>query len=325
MQNLGTNQILLLSCLAVLIGIGTYVTYFRQQSTLSSLEQEIEATQEERRKIDSLQTTLSAAESKFETVRLEWESQYKTIPETTTSPAVVNYLTELTETGFQRFDVNLEGTEERDGYSVYAFTAEGEAFFTSLYRFIWTAENNRPFYRIRDLSLEYMEERTTDEETGRTSMDVLVSFQMEVEAIYGVTDPMGEPATRIDERERDRLPVAQRSPAPPLPSEVLPNPSPEINPFYPLVFEEVPPNEENRLNVESAQLISIVGEEAIFETGDGIERVAEGDRVYLGRIIEVDVSEGRVVAQLNKGGIIETVERTLQNRSPLELREDDEG
>jgi len=317
MFNLGSNQILLLSCLVLLVGTGTYLTYFRQQETLSTLEQEIEAKREEIDKIETLKNNLSEADAKFQQVRQRWENRYKTVPETMASPEVIEYLTTLTQTGFKTFNVASADAGGRDGYSVYAFNAEGKAFFTSLYEFVWTVENNRPFYRIRDLQLNYLEERSTNEETGRTMMDVLVSFQMEVEAIYGILGG-DAPARSSEGGERESLPVAQTTPTPPLPADVGPNPSPDVNPFYPLVFEQVPPNQHGRLNIESAQLISIVGGQAVFETEDEIQRVEEGDRVYLGRITEVSAANGRVVARLNRGGIIETVERTLDRQSPLE-------
>jgi hypothetical protein len=312
MFTLNSNQILLISCLLLLIGVGTYLTYFRQQSTLQSLEEQIEARHEEQDQIQTLQADLAEAESRFGKVRDRWETRYKIVPETVTSPDVVGYLTELTQTGFKTFNVTSEGSEDRDRYSVRTFSAEGEAFFTNLYRFVWTVENNRPFYRVRDLELSYLEERTTDEETGRTSMDLLVSFQMDVQSIYGAVKNI-EPT---DEREVDRLPVAQTAPSPPLPSSVLPNPAPDVNPFYPLVFETIPPNEYGRLDVESARFVSVVDGQAIFQTSDGIERVQEGDRVYLGRIVDVDPTAGRVVARLNRGGVIDRVELTLGAESP---------
>lgn len=311
MFNIGSNQILLLSCLVLLIGAGTYLTYFRQQNTLQSLEQEIEAAEAEREKIQTLRVSLSDANAQLKKTRQRWDSRYKIVPETVSSPSMVGYLTQLTQTGFRSFDVTSEGTSQYDDYSVRTLSAEGTAFFPSLYQFVWTVENNRPFYRVRNLQLDYQEERTQDEETGRTSMDVLVSFQMDVEAIYGAVADIGEESGPSDGREVEGLPVARTSPRPPLPSRVLPNPALEINPFYPLIFDEIPPNEYGRLNVESAELVSIIDGEAVFSTGDGIERVGEGDRVYLGRILEVNSSEGRVVARLNKGGVVETVELTL--------------
>ncbi len=317
MFNIGTNQILLLSCLALVMGAGTYVTYVHQQNTLESLDQQIEETQQEKERIQTLQTDRTDAEETLESTRERWETRYKIVPEHVSSPMVMGYLTELTQTGFQTFNVAASGTQEQSGYSSYTVTAEGEAYFSSLYRFVWTIENNRPFYRVRDLNLNYLEERSTDEETGRTSMDVLVSFQMDLEVIHGLVGGT-ERGEATDERQLQALPVAQSSPSPPLPARVMPNPDPEINPFYPLVFEEVPPNEYDRLNVESARLISIIDGQAVFETGGGIERVGEGDRVYLGRITEVDASEGTVVARLNRGGIVDEVELSLNSQSPLQ-------
>jgi len=318
MFSIDANKTILLSCLLLVIGAGTYLTYFRQQDTLSSLEEKIETKKEEQEQIRTLRTNLAEAEKQFKTVRQEWQTQYKVVPKTISSPDIVAYLTELTQTGFKRFDVTSSGSEEREGYNVHTFSAEGEAYFTNLYRFVWTVENSRPFYRVRNLELSYLEERETDEESGRTRMDILVSFQMDVQAIYGATQDLPSPTQPSEDREVQRLPVAQADPGPPLPSSVVPNPAPEINPFYPLVFEEVPPNEYDRLNVESARLLSILDGQAIFQTNEGLKRVTEGDRVYLGRIVEIDPSEGHVVARLNRGGIVDRVERTLGTESPLQ-------
>jgi len=317
MLTLDSNQTILITCLVLLIGVGTYLTYFRQQSTITSLDKKIEATKEEQEQIQTLRANLTDAKQRFERARLDWKTRYKIVPETISSPDIVAYLTKLTQTGFKTFDVTSSGPESRDGYKVHTFGAEGKAYFTNLYRFVWTVENNRPFYRVRNLDLTYLEERETDEETGRTRMDILVSFQMDVQAIYGAATDLPRPGQSTDGGEVEPLPVAQSDLSPPLPSSVLPNPAPEINPFYPLVFEEVPPNEYDRLNVETARLLSILDGQAIFQTNEGLKRMTEGDRVYLGRIVEVDPSEGRVVARLNRGGIIDRVERTLGTESPL--------
>ena len=308
MLNIGTNQILLLSCVLLVIGAGTYLTYFQQGSTLEELDAQIEEQEEELQEIEALQDDIVEADERLQTVRQEWNNRYKVIPETISSPDIVEYLNRLTQSGFKSFDVVSAGEAERDGYAAHTFSAEGRAFFRHLYEFVWAIENNRSFYRIRDLNLSYLEERETEDETGRTSMDVLVAFQMDVEALYGVTEGIGGEGEPGDTQELEDLPVAQASRHPPVPDHVLPDPSPDIDPFYPLVFEQVPPNEHGRLNVEASELMSVAGNEAVFRTGDGIERVQEGDRVYLGEIIEVDADDGRVVARLNKGGIVDDIE-----------------
>ncbi len=294
----------------LLFGGGAYVTYFQQEETIATLDQKIEAAQDRQAEGETLQQKVSTLQQRAKKIRQRGRVHYKKLPETMSTPRMVGYLTRLTKSGFKAFNLGAAKQRAEEGYQVYAVTAEGRAFFSSLYHFIWVLENNRPFYRIRNLQLSMLDERTTDEETGRTSMDVLVSFRMDVEALYGVDG--GHSGTDTDRmRDERRLPRARTAPHPPVPARVLPTAEPAGNPFYPLVFQQIPPNEHGRLNVESAQFLSIVGGEAIFQTEAGIERVEEGDSVYLGRIVEVNSSEGRVVARLNKGGIVERVERTL--------------
>jgi len=318
MPNLGSNQVLLTVFLLLVVGAGTYLTYFRQEATLNELQTEIEAKEQELLEIRALRSDLQDGEEALRGLRTEWAGRYRVVPDTLTSADLIDYFATHTRTGFKRFNVTSEGRAQNGAYSTYTFSVEGKAFFTSLYRFVWTMENNRPFYRIRDLSLNYQEERTTDEESGRTRMDLFVGFQMDVQAVYGLVEDLPGPQGEDDLFQTADRSLASMDTPPSLPLSVVPAPVPDINPFYPLIFEEVPPNEEGRLNLDTAQLISIVDGRAVFETGRGLERLTEGDRVYLGRIVEVDAAQGRVRARLNRGGIIDEVVRTLDDTSPLQ-------
>jgi hypothetical protein len=314
MPNVGSNQILLLAFLLLVGGVGTYITYVRQQGTLNTLAEKIQTRRAEKEEIDSLRADRARSKKRLAEARNRWHNRYKRAPDTIASSDVVAHLTDLTQTGFRAFDVASLGTTQRDGYSTYRFDTEGKAYFSSLYRLVWRLENGRPFYRIRDLQLSYLEDRTSNPEEEKPSVDVLVSFQMTVEAIYGVVQnlprPSGEPHADTARRRARRAARAS------VPSGVGPSPVPSINPFYPLIFEEVPPNEEGRVNVETAQFVSVVGGQAVFATDQGPEHLREGDRVYLGKIVEVDAAAGRVVARLNKGGIVERVERQLNTERP---------
>lgn len=321
MFNLGSNQILLLTVLLLVGGVGTYVTYVRQRSTLDTLSEKIEARQEEKEELQTLRADRLKNKQRLAAARTEWRNRYTTVPDSVTSTEVAAYLTDLTRTGFRTFDVASAGPTQRDGYSAFRVNAEGKAYYSRLYRLIWRLENRRPFYRVEDLRLRYLEERTTDADDGRPSLDVLVSFNMTVEAIYGIVEDLPQPFKETPSDEA--LPVA-RDAGSSLPTGVGPKPAPSINPFYPLVFEKIPPNEEGRLNVEAAHLVSILDDHAVFATGEGTERVQEGDRVYLGKIVEVDASAGRVVARLNKGGIVERVERVL-NADPSSPEPETDG
>lgn len=318
MTMIGNNQILLLLCLVLVAGTGTYLTYVRQEDTLSRLQDEIEAKEREKEQIQAMYTRLSSSKQAARKAVRNWQTRYKLFPQTISTPEIVRYLTDLTQNGFKKFDIVSDGAHQGDGYKYHTFQASGKAYFYHLYRFLWKIENNRSFYRIRDLTLEHVDERTTDEETGQSEMDILVSFDMEVDAFYGAPGGVDDDALQPVVPEIERLPVAQANNRPPVPGHVLPNAEPELDPFYPLVLDKIPPNEYNRLNVESATLVSIVQGQAVFKTSDGLERLSEGERVYLGRITDVDPKKGRVVARLNKGGIVDTVELQLNVGTSLE-------
>lgn len=312
MTEFGAKHVLL-GLYVLLVGTGAYVTYIGQGGTLDELNEKIAQVEERDASLESLRAREREVAQRAEEIRERSRTRYKRIPRSLSTPDIMSYISKNTQHGFDAFDLTSEGSQSEEGYNVHVFKAKGEAVFSSLYRLIWTLENNRPFYRIRNLQLRLLEKRTTDEDTGRSSMDVLVSFQMEVEAIYGVAGGIGQASGSVGSRDGDGLPVARTEQTPPVPAQVLPPATPEINPFYPLIFDQVPPNEHGRLNLDTARLVSVVEGQAIFETTDGLKRVGEGDRVYLGRIVEVDPNTGRVVARLNKGGIIDRVVRSVSD------------
>lgn len=310
MSSRTNNQIILLICLLLVAGVGTYLTYFRQRSTINELEQKISEKQQKRSEIEAMYEELVTSEEQFQKAAGKWQARYKLLPDTLSTPEMVGYLTELTQGGFDRFDVSLSGTQHEEEYSYHTFQASGTASFYHLYRFLWKIENNRPFYRVRNLNIESIDRRTTNEESGRTQMEIVAEFGLEIDGLFGGTHPE-EVAPQTVGGEEQGLPVARTPRRPPLPPHVLPSAEPAVNPFYPVILEEVPPNEHGRLNFEAANLVAIVDDRAVFESEEGTISLQEGDRVYLGRIIEVDAEKELVRARLNKGGIVDVIERRL--------------
>ena len=64
--------------------------------------------------------------------------------------------------------------------------------------------------------------------------------------------------------------------------------------------------------MDEATLVSIVGREAVVKEGEQYHQVKVGDQVYLGEITRIDANEGKVVARLNRGGIIDEVELIME-------------
>jgi hypothetical protein len=77
---------------------------------------------------------------------------------------------------------------------------------------------------------------------------------------------------------------------------------------FPLIRKEIPPNTDNLLDVQTAQLLALLPEGAFLSgNSDSTYVLNKGDKVYLGYVTEVDHKKNEVKFILNKGGIIEKV------------------
>lgn len=81
-----------------------------------------------------------------------------------------------------------------------------------------------------------------------------------------------------------------------------------FNPFYPLILQTIPPNENDLINVEQSRLIGLT-ESRVFiaDQGGSVQSLSLGDAVYLGKLTEIDIDRKSATFNLNKGGITELV------------------
>jgi hypothetical protein len=310
--------------LLLVVGLGSYVTFYRQPAELARLEKAEKAAEMKQAEMQELFTEYAQSKAKARRVMSKWKSRYKVVPDSLTSPEVVGYLNDLTENGFETFDISIQGVERTDAYSYYTLRATGRGYFANLYQFIWKIENNRQFYSIEDLRLNHIDLLTNvdseesgfaaqDEDDGekRKELQVMVSFNMSINAYFG--GPEGIASSGSNWRPVKAEGEAKPSESlPPVPSKVLADADPNINPFFPVIMDQLPPNTRGLLNLDQAELVSIVGGEAVFKEPDGeMRKVGVGDDVYLGQITDINASKGTVQAVVNLGGIIDDVEVSL--------------
>ena len=314
MSNKVLYNIIILAVIWVgIIIAGVYVTMFEQPDELSRVEKAGKVIRLKQAELASLLSEHSLSMEKADNAMGKWKARYKVIPKELSGPEVIGYLNELTRTGFEVFDISSSGTQREGDYSYHSFSISGRGYFSELYRIIWELENNRYFYRIPELTLVHMDIITEDKETGNEVMKVMVSFQLQIDAIYNGADGMSAPVDdRVTEGSSSLPFTIAKSERPPVPTSVLPDQRPTLNPFFPLIMDRLPPNTHELINIEEAQLVSIIGEKAVFKEGDEYRSVGVNEDVYLGQVIEIEPTEGRVKARLNKGGIIDAVEIYLQ-------------
>ncbi len=316
-MKIGINTWVMAICWLLVSGLGVYFTFVKQPQELEHLEKAEQVAQLKEAELASLETEEASLSQMSDDVARKWRARYKVIPEELSTSDVVGYLNDLTKSGFKNFDISLGGRQQTADFSYYVFNISGRAYYNSLYQLIWELENSRSFYRVHNLSLDHIDLVTPDKELGTERLQVMVSFAGRLEAYFDGIDGASAPEV-LDATlfENKNIPVAQQDDLPPVPLELLPDVRPVRNPFFPVIMDQIPPNTYGLVDIESAELISIVGEKAVFKDENGLRTVGLGEKIYLGTLTEVNPAAGRVVAKLNKGGIYDEVVRELDTGDP---------
>ena len=312
MSNLIRNMLVLTIFLLVASGIGVYITLLAQPKELERLTKAEQVARLKQAELSSLMTEMSQSAGRAEDVVARWNARYKIVPRELGSEDVIRFLNTHTGTGFDPFNITYDGVEESEEFYRYDFDIEGQGAFKDVYELIWVIENGRQLYRIEDLELRHVDLVSDDPSTGRQRLDMVVEFSFELSAYFG--GAVGLSASDSTEGAPQSMYFSETdlaSSLPPVPETVLPRRVPRMNPFEPLILESMPPNTYDLVDMEAAQLISIVGTEAILVWNGNEHKLSVGDAVYLGEVISVDPARGKVVASLNKGGILERIELTM--------------
>ena len=294
----------LIALLVLVVGaVGYYQTQVAQPAELERIAEAKEVHLLNQAAEERLFAQVSASSEQAAALERKWKGRYKYIPKAMETPDVIHYLESLSASGFEQFSVSLRSRGSTPDFSYYVFDIKGTAYYPSLYQFIWKLENNPNFYQISNLSINYTDVFKTNEETGEQRRLEMVNFSMEMKAFFAGVEGLSAPD----------------SDPPEIPGVLFPARYPPHNSFYPIVRQELPPNDELLVDIEQAELVSIVGDRAILQDRRGQFVLHEGDRVYLGTITEIDPVDIVVRATLNKSGVREVVEKRIQvDEAPVE-------
>ncbi len=181
-------------------------------------------------------------------------------------------------------NVEYENLVTEENYSFYAFKLSGNATFNEFFSLVYAIEQSKELKKVM-----------------RCSIDNMVQVDKDGTPVYKVNFTM---LAAVYFSDSDRFTTSKFKENP-----LTPNPLYDI--FYPLIRNEIPPNADNLLDVQSAQLLALIPDGAFLaDSKGGTYLLWEGDQVYLGYLTEIDYKLNEVRFILNKGGIIERV--TLQ-------------
>lgn len=179
--------------------------------------------------------------------------------------------------------VNIEYAEliNQQHYNYFTYKLSGTAYFNDVYKLVYAIEQSKSLKKI--LTCTFTNFVSVDEEGAP---HYYVNYTFKVAVYFSENDQY---ASAVSKENR-----------------LVPNPIYDI--FYPLIRNEIPPNVDDLLDVQAAQLLALIPEGAFIADAKGVTYLLwEGDQVYLGYLTEIDYDKNEVHFVLNKGGIIEKV------------------
>lgn len=277
------NTLILAVLLAMLAAGGLYWTQVPQVGKVKKLQQREKALRTELDNANGILALYDTTRAYLERQEERWSARTQVIP-TADSPAqTLDYLYEILKSpgSFVSFDLVYKGQKDEKGYSVNRYALEGTGRFEKLHSFIWRLEHGRHLYAVDHVEVEYVEP-----DSGMyTAAWEQVRFKIFMRAFFAPG------------QTGDALPGA------PLPAEEA-----APNPFLPLITQHLPENRSGFFEVEGARVKALTHDTAYLVDKKGqLHTLREGDRVFMGRLTEIDIRRNRVWFVLNKGGIEERV------------------
>jgi hypothetical protein len=215
------------------------------------------------------------------------------IPQNLSSIKFFNF-TNLVSADFpsDKTQINVEYIDQKPEkeFFYYEYKLSGSGTFNNVHQLIYAIEKSKELKKIKGLSLG-----STVQTDKNGVPNFLVNFSMNVDVYYATNNRFA--SSEIKENNITTGPI--------------------YDIFYPLIRNELPPNLDNLLDVSGARLLALIPEGAFLADAKGNTYLLwEGEQVYLGYLTKIDYDNNRVSFILNKGGIIEKVDLSLEKEQP---------
>jgi hypothetical protein len=288
------NTLVLISILILIIAGGILFTSFYQQSEIDEKENQIKELQVNAYDTEELLYQLEEIKKRSAKLDSVLALRKFNVPVNLPQSRFYDFVNRVSFSFSPNSFVNIEyqNLVEEDFFKYYVFTINGTASFNDLYSLIYAIEQSKELKKISSGSITNL---VKVNEEGFPLY--LVSFKFTVSVYFSADDRFA-----TSELRENRL-----------------KPNPLFDFFYPLIRNEIPPNVDNLLDVQSGKLLALIPDGAFISDSKGNTYLLwEGDEVYLGYLTEIDFESNEVHFILNKGGIIEKVVLSLEKENKMD-------
>lgn len=242
--------------------------------------------------INSPDEMIAAINQKIDSIENEVAISKKIIPHYKSSVDVYDRILKVINMFGESTKINLEKIEslQSDKFWEEKFRIEGEGNFRDVFSLIHLFENSPELYSIKIKEIKH-----TYSTNVEGNVEDRIHFDFDLYAYY-TTSSDYDLDTLINRPSNYRVAFIS-------------------NYLNPLIKVDIPPNDDGLFEVEGSKLLAIMPDMVylIDKNGNSIT-LSEGDPVYLGYLTKIEYENYSCEFLLNKGGILERVKLTIDNK-----------
>ncbi len=288
------NTILLAIILFIIILIGGIYTFVIQNGQISDKEKKLKEINVNAYNTDDLIEQLLTLQKRAAELDSILSLRKYNVPVELRQSKFFDFVNRVSYNFSPHSFVNIEyhTLEKEEHFNKFIYSLNGTATFNDLYKLIYAIEQSKELKKVSNVALTNFVK--VDEEGFA---HYLVNYKFDASVYFSDNDRFASSSIK-----ENRLTA-----------------NPLYDVFYPLIRNEIPPNVDNLLDVQNAQLLALIPEGAFLSNANGDTYLLwEGDEVYLGYLTEIDYQNSQVHFIMNKGGIIEKVTLSLVEKNTSE-------
>jgi hypothetical protein len=281
-----TIALVVLLILLLLFG-GLYILIF-QRSTLIKDRKKLESLKANHYNTDQLNLQYYDLQKKAAKLDSVLAQRKFNIPQNLSSISFFNFINKISTNFSSNTQINVEFSDQKKDkeFYYYEYKLTGNGDFNDLYKLIYAIEQSKELKKIKTVTLSNYISAQKD-----GTSNFLVSFAILADVYFADNNRFS--TTEFVENNLNAKQV--------------------YDIFYPLIRTQIPPNSDNLLDVQGAKLLALIPEGAFIADIKGSTYLLwEGQQVYLGYLTKIDYDHNTVSFILNKGGIIEKVDLSLE-------------
>lgn len=285
------NTLALVALLVIiLVGGGAYI-YIFQRGTLKSSEAKLKSLKANHYDTNRLTEQYQALLKKSAVLDSVLASRKFNIPQNLSSINFFDFLNEISSglSGNAKTNMEYQSRKQSKDFFFYQYKINGSGTYNDLFKLVYAIEQSKELKKVTTLAVTNLIATNKD-----NIPQFLVNFNMNVDVYFSNNNRFSTKELVENDLKAGSI----------------------YDVFYPLIRNQIPPNVDDLLDVQGAKLLALVPEGAFLSDSKGQTYLLwEGQKVYLGYLTKIDYDHNKVSFIINKGGIIENVDLTLEKEN----------